>query len=239
MRAEFIDGPANIRLGPKEAILLSLYDRVLVDCAPMKDNWYKIAISIKLTAEQYDQEYPIKAGDKLFNWNDEIIGEALIDIPNSVSSTGYSGGAPGIPRRYRMDVFGYTFKSNIRDTSIPEIQLSMLLLEPSENNFEKFEKYLSKFEFRPTKLLNKLYPQVEEYYVLESIVQDPSPMDRIRLIFIAQSLVAVVHTRTIKSSSASNHDLVRGRTLSIYGLPNNIDERDFIEKNKRAYDGVD
>lgn len=238
--SELIDGPANIRLEPQKDIFLSLHDSVEVDCAKLNNNYYRIGISIRLTEEQFSQDDPIKPGDKLVNWKGEVIGEAIAKIPDSISYTWSSGGAPGNPKRFGMEIFGYTYKSNIKRTSIPEILLPRVLEENKTNlNFEAMSSYINQYGFQETALLKRLYPSIKEYYISESTVYDPSPMDRIRLIFYDANLIAIVHTRDIEGTSTNDYELVRGRKLFIVHLPEIFQIEEFIDKNITAYDGID
>ena len=103
--AENIDGPANVRTGPKGFTVISLFDKVEVDCTEPIGDWFQIGIYVKITENQYKSKIPIQKGDTLINWKNEKVGIALANIPDSIFSTWYSGGAPGNPRRYGNILF--------------------------------------------------------------------------------------------------------------------------------------
>jgi hypothetical protein len=235
---ERIDGPANVRTAPKGTSIISLNDNVLVDCSELKAGWYTIAINIKLTKEQYDSSIPVKEGDSLFNSQDEFIGTALITIPDSLQSTWYTGGAVGNPRRYGMNIFASTYKSNIKPESIPELQLKSILTAISKPTREDLTNFISEFRFRDSGLLDRLVEGYDEKMIYESTVIDPSPMDRIRFIFKASELVAIVHTRPI-SHQLTSQPLIRGRKIIIIQEMTSGELENFLEINRNAYAGID
>jgi hypothetical protein len=59
-KAELIDGPANVRIGPQKDIIFSLYDSITVDCSYLKYDYYKIGISIRIMEDQFNQDVPLK-----------------------------------------------------------------------------------------------------------------------------------------------------------------------------------
>ncbi|UII20550.1 hypothetical protein [Fulvivirga ligni] len=235
--AERIDGPANVRMSPKGTPMLSLNDNVEVGCSKIFDGWYSISISLKITKEQYESEMPISEGDSLFNWQDEFIGTALTKIPDNLQSTWYSGGAPGNPRRYGMDIYASTFKSNIKPESIPENKLAEILSR-TNNSPKRADlcQYLIEFKFSDSGILDSVVEGYEEKMIHES--NDPSPMDRIRFIFNKTELVAIVHTRPI-SKQLNSQPLTRGRNILILKQMNMTEQQEFIEINKKAYAGID
>ncbi|WP_286757227.1 MULTISPECIES: hypothetical protein [Roseivirga] len=237
--AERIDGPANVRTAPKGTPIVSLNDNVEVGCSELVNGWYTIAISLKITKEQYESRTPISEGDSLFNWQDEFIGTALITIPDSLQSTWYSGGAPGNPRRYGMDIYASTYKSNIKPESIPENQLASILSRTNNKPTKAdLSQYMIDFKFRDSGILDRLVESYEEQMIYESTVDDPSPMDRIRFIFSNTELVAIVHTRPI-SELLNSQTLTRGRNIILLKQMNSAEQQEFLEINRKAYAGID
>ncbi len=236
--AERIDGPANVRTGPKGTPILSLNDNVEVDCSQILNGWYTIAISIKISKEQYESNVPIAEGDSLFNWQSEFIGIALAPIPDSLKSIWSSGGAPGNPKRYGMEVFASTYKTNIKPESIPEKRLGIIMDVNEKVVKSDLTRFLTDFEFKKIELLSKLNSQYEEYMIYESTIDDPSPMDRIRLIFDDLTLVAIIHTRPLENVSKSL-PLTRGRQIIVLQQMTQVDLERFIQLNRKAYNGMD
>ncbi len=236
--AERIDGPANVRTAPKGTPIISLLDHVEVGCSELENGWYRISIHIQLTKEQHDGVTPLDAGDSLFNWKNEFIGTALAPIPDSLQSTWYSGGAPGNPRRYGMDIYASTYQSNIRPESIPEQRLNRYLESNDEPVKADLLGYLEEFGFENSGILARVVDGYEEQMIYESTLDDPSPMDRIRFIFKAGELVAIVHTRPIRSRFSSV-PLTRGRNIILIPQMDDSEAVQFLEWNRSAYEGVD
>ena len=235
--AEKIDGPANIRKEPKGEKFISLYDNVEVTCTEIENDWYKIGFAVKLTKEQYEQsKITISAGTKLYNLKDELIGEALIDLTFSHKMMG----GPKNKRWYGVEWTGYTYKSNIRPESIPEIELGEILMKHKDNLYKsQFESYLKLHGFKTTGLLKRFNENYTEYMIYENWIDDPSPMDRIRLIFEDLKLIAIIHTRDIKVDYLQSSELVRGRKIMVVVKMTGEDSAAFREMNIRSYDGLD
>ena len=236
--AEKIDGPANIRTSPQGIKLISLFDNVFVDCTELRNNWYGIAISLKITASQFESIIPIYKGDTLINWKNEKIGIALMNIPDTLCFSWTSGGAPHNPKIYGMEIFGYTYKSNIKTESIVENDLIGIINSCSYELSKKlFSRHLEKFNYTKGLSIADM-PEYETLMVLENIVDDPSPIDRIRLIFQESKLVAIVHSRNL-NLNYETIDIDRGRKLTIVQNMNSEKKMKFIEMNNKIYWGVD
>lgn len=237
--AERIDRPANVRAAPKGTPIASLNDNVMVGCSELVNGWYTIAISLKITKEQYESKTPVSEGDSLFNWQDEFVGIALVTIPDSLQHSWYSGGAPGNPRRYGMEIHASTFKSNIKPESIPENQLATILSRTNNKPTKAdLSQYMIDFRFRDSGILDRLVEGYEEQMIYESTIDDPSPMDRIRFIFSNTELVAIVHTRPIKEL-LNSQILTRGRNIIILKQMDSDEQQEFLEINRKAYEGID
>jgi len=237
--AEKIDGPANIRTEPKGELRFSLNDSVEVECTEIKNGWYEILVTIQLTAEQYDM-HPLllKKGTKISDMQGKEIGEILSDT--HVYSQYTAGGAPGIPKWYAADLHGYTFKSNIKPESIIEPVLSNLIINNLDNlNFDFFENHLIEFNYRYGLRIPE-YDSLRTFMVYEHSMDDPSPLDRIRLIFNEnKKLIAVVHLRELDLPDFEIFEIERGRKLTILEQLDDKEKTKFIEKNKQAYWGID
>ena len=102
-----------------------------------------------------------------------------------------------------------------------------------------FNKFINDFKFGKHGLLKYLAPTLTEYMIYENDIEDPSPIDRIRLIFEEQKLIAIVHSRVLKTDGFITVDIEREMKLTIFTLPQKMDKKTFIEINNRAYYGVD
>lgn len=240
LSAEMINGPANIRLEPQKDIIVSLYDSVEVRCTELRDNWYQIVFTIKVSEDVFENQKDIKKGEKLIDFDGNIIGIAINDIPLTTSSSWSSGGAPGNPKRCGMDIYGYTHNDNIYNWSIPENPLNKIIFENKNSlTLKTLNKFINDFKFENYGLLKNLAPSLTEYMIYENDIDDPSPIDRIRLIFEGQKLIAIVHSRNLNTTDFKTVNIQREMKLTIFTLPKNMDEKKFIEINNKAYYGVD
>ncbi len=237
--AEVIKGPADIRPGIHEDIVLTLNDGVQVSCTRLLDGWYQISFSIKISEEKYNSQDPVRKGEKLIGWDNNVIGLATNDIPFSKSYSWTSGGAPGNPKRYGMQIFGFAKPNNIYEWSIPENPLNQILAKKGSLTLSVFSEYFNKFEFRKIGYLETLMPTLTEYMIYENDIDDPSPIDRLRFIFEEQTLIAIVHSRELKTPDWKTEQIVRDLKLTVFTLPKGIDRETFIRINNKSYNGVD
>ncbi len=157
----------------------------------------------------------------------------------SLDSKYSGGGSPGVPKWYGTDIYGYTFKENIRSESIIEPAISKLIESNRENLtiliFKEHMTYFGYVEGLKIKDMDKY----ETYMTYESILDDISPLDRIRLIFEDKKLIAVVHSRNLTISNFETIPIERGRKLTLIKNFSKQDKAIFIEKNKQTYWGID
>ena len=235
---ERINGPANIRTSPKGDARFSLHDNVFVDTTPMENDWYHLMVSIQLSKEQYETEPLILTkGMKLFDTHGKEIGVVLQDIEPSNKMT--AGGAPGIPQWYAAELFGYTYKSNIRPESIIEPVISELITtNRSALVFSNFQNHLRQFNYTDGLDIADM-PHLTTYMVYESTLDDPSPLDRVRLIFYNEDLIAVVHSRDLNLPGYETIPIARERKLTILTTFEDDEKIRFVENNNKSYAGVD
>ncbi|MEN7550498.1 hypothetical protein AAG747_21440 [Rapidithrix thailandica] len=237
--AEKIDGPANVRKEPNGVKIISLYDNVVVECTEIKEGWYTIGITVQLTKEQYERSKAkdvMPAGSKLYSPKNELLGETLVDLSLDILSSG----GPKDNKWYNATVIGHTYKSNIRLESIPEIALKSILINEKKNLTEsEFDKYLKSFGFERSEFLGRFDDKYVEYMIYENWIDDPSPMDRIRLIFKNSQLIAIVHTRDLGVNYVQPINLISGRKITIFKEMDSLEKEKFIKMNREVYTGVD
>jgi hypothetical protein len=233
--AERIDGPANIRQEIKGEIIFTINDNIEVDIGELKNDWYELVVSLTLTEEQFESSL-IKKGEKLYNGKGEI-GVALKDL--SLNSKYSGGGAPGVPKWYGVDIYGYTFKGNIRPESIVEPVISKLIESNRQNlTILIFRKHMDYFGYVDGLKIKDL-DKYDTYMIYESILDDISPLDRIRLIFEGEKLIAIVHSRDLTITNFETVPIERGRKLTLIKDFSAEEKEAFIEKNRQTYWGID
>jgi len=237
--AEIIDGPANLRVAPKGDVLILLNDGLDVECDKIDKGWFYISFTINLTEKQYKKGYQIKKGEKLFGNNNKVIGIAIADIPHLSLSAHTTGGAPGNPAVYWVEIVGYVSKSNIKESSIPENKFVAIISQTKDAlNFDNLKTYIIVNKYEKDDLLQKFYPKLNAYSIPESSVGGGSEVDRIRMIFEKDELIAIVHSRPLKIDNVIDYDLIYGNKILIFRPPNGENIKSFLKKNKEAYYGA-
>lgn len=238
LRAEIIDGPANIRFSVQGEKFASIFDGIKVTATELKGNWYRVGIAIRLTEEQYNQStIVITAKTKLYNRSGELVGETLIDW----NLDGKMMGGPKNNRWYATELVGYTYKGNIKPTSIIEREFESLY---KQSNYQltnnQVGEFVSQFNMKVSSRQIDEGREIEQFYVEENWIEDPSPMDRFRILIQDKSLLAIVHSRTLNLPNTKTYELVRGRKITIISkeLSKSAIEK-FIQSNIGYYNGVD
>jgi hypothetical protein len=211
---------------------------VEVDISPLQGDWYELVIGLQLTKEQYELNPTIlPKGTRLYNYKGEEIGMVLQDMPIDEKMT--SGGGPGVPKWYGAELHGYTFKSNIRPESIVEPVVSKLITSNKSNlTRQAFKNHMKDFNYQDGLAIRDM-PQYDTYMVYESTLDDPSPLDRVRLIFHGDELVAIVHSRELQLTGYETIPIERERKLTLLSRFEDDDRGKFIEKNRESYAGID
>lgn len=230
---ERIDGPANVRDSINGEGIFSIEDNQLVECSEIKNNWYYIGLAIPLTEEQF-REGKIKAGEKIYDGNQLIctIFKDTYFLMSSINENKESN------VKYFGIIDGYTFKDNIKETSIIERELEKILNSNKKLTKELFNEHLQNFRYEKGGLSIEGYEKVEQFLVYGIWIEDPSPIDRVRLIFESNELIAVIHERELKMNGKKSYELVRGLEILIIKEFSNSKLEKFIESNKKSYWGV-
>lgn len=221
---ERIDGPANIRDTVNGRIMLTLHDNVLVETAPQQDNWCRIGMSVALNNKQ-SKELKIYPDTDLFSTDGHMIGKTkdTLELWDAGEKTGMFE--------------AYTHVDNIKKHTIPEIALET---EINKGNLtlSALKPYLQTFDFQDFGEHSDL--KYRQFYIYESTVVDPSPRDRISLLFDnAGNLIAVVHSRQLSFSDFKTYDLVRGHSLTVFAALDKKEIQRIIRERKAFYNSVD
>lgn len=220
---ERIDGPANIRDTADGKIIFSLNDNILVETAPTENNWLEVGVSVSLTKKQAD-DFQILPRTDLLSIDGKVIGKTIdtVSVWMRDSKSGYIG--------------AYTHKNNIKLKSIPENCLTEILnLGQLTKNY--LTPYITAFNFEKYD-----YGQLEnltQYFIYESVIVDPSPRDRITLLFQTDKLAGVVHSRPIKTNKFKTYELIRGHKLTITADWPQDQIKNLIDKRIEFYNSVD
>ena|ERR1700722_3924062 len=239
-RAEIIDGPANFRVKPNGPVLFSLMDGIKVECMPLENNWFEVSFTIRLTKSQYDNQYEVKKGDKLYDHKGNLVTIALADVPSALTNSSTYGGAPGVPKVYEMEIRGYVSQSNIKETSIPENALNTIINQNrSDLTYSKLRDFMVLNGYEKAGIIKKVYPKLNDYVIEESSVDGGSVTDRIALIFEGDELILIVHSRPLKIKNVKDYGIdIYDMKLAVFRPPYKESVESFIKKYKEAYKGA-
>ena len=221
---ERIHGPANVRDTVNGNVLFALNDDVLVETSLLHENWYEIGLFVSLNKKQ-SEEFLILPNCKLFSEDGEVIGSTLDSLVVWMVNENYGF------------IGGYTYKDNIKKNTIPEVVLAKNILE-GNLSLNSLDSFLTSFSF-------ELYDNNEEleykqFFIYESIVIDPSPRDRITLLFNNKNdLVAVIHSRPLNLKQYKTFNLVRGHSLTVLGDIQEEEIKRLIKKRNNFYNSID
>ena len=223
---ERIDGPANIRKSINGKILFTLNHKTLVECALYANDWYQIAAYIKMTPEQMDSSFILPNVD-LYNDKNELIGRTI----DTSEAYGLSDGIGFI--------IGLTFKDNIIPESIVENQLMNELKKNEDQiSFKELDELMNNFEFESYDL-HGFSEEYKVFFIYETYITDPSPRDRITLIFKNDYLNTIIHSRYISNENWKNINLIRGHQLLVHINMNKDELEKLTQKLNDFYSKID
>lgn len=158
IKAEHIDGPANIRFEPKGELKFSINDNQYVYAYEAKNDWFEIMLTALVRKSDLLNVNTIKPNSDLFDYKYQKIGvtKPNIDISGYWIETDSSDWI-------EIMIYGFTHKNNIRPESILEREVERIINNELYNNLTEM---YNKFDFREY--------AVDEYYVYIAYdVSDP------------------------------------------------------------------
>lgn len=221
---ERIDGPANVRDTVNGKKLFELYDNVLVETTQSEDDWIQIGMFVKLS-KQEERDFIILPNTKLKSVEGNVIGKTsdTVDVWMSDGNSGL--------------ITAYTHIGNIKYKTVPELILAKRI-EKNEITKNELNQFIEDFNFEYAD--SDENSDFKEYFIYESIVVDPSPRDRITLVFNDQEeLIAVAHSRPLNTSGYKTFELVRGHSLTVTSDISEEEIKKMIDKRINFYNSVD
>ena len=80
----------------------------------------------------------------------------------------------------------------------------------------------------------------KQLYIYESTVVDPSPRDRITLLFdTKENLIGVIHSRELNLTNYKTYELVRGHSLTVIADIDNNEIKRIKDERINFYNSVD
>tara|TARA_B100000809_G_C14949921_1_gene463495 strand:+ start:11 stop:844 length:834 start_codon:yes stop_codon:yes gene_type:complete len=220
---ERIDGPANIRDSINGKIIFELFDNALVETSLLENNWFTIGLFVKVDSIQNHKGY-IEPNQKLIDFEENIIGVTKDTVRLIMDDKDY------------WLIWGKTYKDNIKKESIPELEL-LNLIEKGNIDSVQINRFIRNFNFKYDDRLN--FEGIKLYFIYQSLIIDPSPRDRISLLFDNDTLIGFVHSRSIKATKFETYELIRGHKLTIIKEINKLRLNKIIENRKLWYSSID
>jgi hypothetical protein len=221
---ERIEGPADVRDKMNGKIILSLNDNVLVETAPQQGDWYLIGVSVKLSDNQI-KESKINPNSDLYSFEGKIIGRTNDTLEVWVVNENEG----------HFEAFIHI--DNIKKFTIPERALEKEIMKKNLA-FSQLKNFIESFEF----IENEENPELKykQLFIYESRVIDPSPRDRISLLFDRNdSLIGIVHSRQIVLNGFKTFELVRGHALTFIAELDKSERKRIIDERINFYNSVD
>lgn len=224
LKGERIDGPANVRDKENGKIILSLYDNILVETSPNKGDWLQIGFFIQIDPIE-DSSIKLFPEEELKTTNGSFIGivKDTMEVWRIYDNVGL--------------IEGYTHIGNIKENSIPETVLERALKRGGLTK-STLDKYIESFEFIEYKLNQEL--NYRQFFIYESYVVDPSPRDRITLLFDDyDKLIGVFHTRKLNLPEYETFELTRGHSFTCISNLEKSEKQRIIHERIKFYNSVD
>jgi hypothetical protein len=220
---ERIDGPANIRDSINGKLLFELNDGALVETMPTENHWLEVGVHVLLTPQQIE-EFKILPGDALYSEKDVMIGVAKDTVPLLMHDSEYGF------------IAGMTHENNISPESVPEKAL-VTLLEKGAVSKVDFEEFLEQFSFKNNNVRD--LENIEEWFIYQSFLVDPSPRDRMTLLFSNNQLIGIVHSRDLPTTNFKTVELTRGHRFTISGNLSATEIKNLSDSMIQFYNSVD
>lgn len=200
IEGERIDGPANVRLTPDGTILFSLDHgaRVEVSADTGIAGWRRIWFGFKTTGSWAGRQ-SIPKDTVLLDPDGKFAARVFTELTVINSDEAEI-----------CWVEGFTHVKNILQETVPENVLSGLIREQKTRR-QELEPFLRAYRFEPFDRADG--DSLAAFYIYESIVDDPSPRDRLTLVFgMDGNLIYVRHFR--KLPGFEPEPLIRGHFVT-------------------------
>ena len=220
---EQIDGPANIRSSPNGKLLFELFDTEPVETTPIENDWLMVSAFVQLDSTELNSGI-ILPNKKLRNVDGKTIGNSFDTL--ELIFYDEAGGM----------IWGHTYKNNIRPNCTPEAQLNELIIA-NKLSFDEQQEYREFFGYTPFNLNS--VEGVSEYIIYQSTIVDPSPRDRISLMYYDSKLIAFVHYRDFDFYNLQSGELIRGHKIVFLNNKNPVLSQEIVENRIDLYNHSD
>jgi hypothetical protein len=221
---ERIDGPANIREKANGRLRFSLNHETRVQTGLKEGEWLEVGLFIDALTKEQLESFVLFPSQKLFQ-NGIEIGNTIDTVElwmTDDEGTGF--------------IAGMTHKKNIIESTIPEFRLAELV-KSGKTSFQDFRAFMKALNFRSNESWTT--DEIDVFFIYEDFIVDPSPMDRISLLFKNERLAAINHSRPIDLDEFKSYKIDRGFELTIIGELDKTQINELISKRNRFVNSVD
>ncbi|WMI68251.1 hypothetical protein [Mangrovimonas sp. YM274] len=219
--AEIIDGPANIRDSINGKVLFSLENGVEIECSKENNGWH--VIGFRAVVPEDLENWILPKDFNLFSCDGKYLGKTLAPVEFSAMDENCA------------IISGYTYKSNIVESSKIESMLQTIIESNKTLHFNDFEKHIKKYNYHD----DNQFDWGMTYIYYETWIIDLSPGARIRLIFEDNIFVGLIHTRQINAPNYNQYNILWDWKLSTNLNTNNPKIKSIINSYKHFLQSVD
>jgi uncharacterized protein (UPF0297 family) len=187
------------------------------------NSWYAVGLFMDIPNNEYNID-TLRKGRKII-LEGKVVGEILKDIYVSTATNDKNTWA---------QLIGYTYKDNIYAYSIIEESLKEYLKKSPGGTIQVFQSFIDNF-----KMDKSDYSHFITYFNHENWIDDPSPLLRLGLVFEADKLIGIVHSRQLALTRTTDYKLDRGFEVAFYNDANKKSVADFIKTFNHFINTVD
>lgn len=188
LRAETTYGWCYLQDQPNGSNIAELEGDVYLMTMPDIPNFMRVLITCWVYQKDFYDDLRIQKKVKLYNHLGKKIGVTVTDFNPFV----FVAENDSVKQ---IQIAGYLSTSSINPQSVPENDLSSLLLKADINaRFEYFEKHIQGFNYQYSEETNGY----ESYTIYEPDFVKQVLNPRVLMVFFKKELIAVFHTRSIK-----------------------------------------
>jgi len=222
---ERINGPANIRATANGRLLFSLNHETRIQTGMKEGKWLEVGLFADNLTEEQLENYRILPNERLFLDGIEV-GKSLDTVEFWMTNDDEKCGF----------IAGMTHEQNIIQSTVPEVALAEMI-HNGQRTINELKPFMNALDFEPDNSWHK--NDIEAYFIYEEFIVDPSPMDRISLLFKNDELAAIKHSRPISLNEFESHKIDGGFTLTIIGGLDENEVKELIKERNHFVNSVD
>lgn len=195
---ERFNGPATIKDKNNGKEIFMLNDHVSLETGPSAKGTLEVGLWIDLNQTQVENGYLLPK-TAIYQKKKQIGSSTdTVFVMMSHDNQGF--------------IMGFANEQNIKQNTVPENVLVQLIQEGKRSKSD-FTPFMNALKFDIDETWND--PSLEVFMIYETTVVDPSPLDRITLLFKENQLVAINNSRDLQIKGFDSHKLDRDYRLTV------------------------